>query len=110
MGDRQELPVGSGITTVISDTYLESGQKFVQVTGVPDTPDAFGGTPPIAFGSATAMMFTSEGTFVNSVGDPLNGTVFIGVPGQPTSARAITMLGTTALVHPWRWDGKRWVD
>jgi Tfp pilus assembly protein FimT len=103
---REDIPAG---TTVISDTYLESGLKFMALSGVGDTPDAFGGTAPIAF-TATTMMFTSEGTFVDQTGDPTNGTLFIGNPGDFTSARAITILGTTALVHPWRYDGRRWID
>ena len=112
---REELPAGSGVTTPAGDTYLEDGQKFLKVPGVSDTPDAFAGTAPIAFPGcgatcATVMSFTSEGTFVDSTGDPINGTLFIGTPGKTTSARAVTILGTTALVHPWRWDGVKWVD
>jgi hypothetical protein len=55
-------------------------------------------------------MFTSEGTFVNNTGDPINGTVFMSIPNQANSARAITVLGTTALIRPWHWNGREWVE
>lgn len=105
---RQEIP--GPATTVLSDTILEGGERYLQFTGVPDTPDYFGSAGPIAFGSTQTIMFTSEGTFVDSVGDVLNGTVFLGKPGLPTTARAITIFGTTALLHTWKWDGTQWTD
>ena len=105
---RQEIP--GPATTVVADMFLEGGQRFLQYTGVPDTPDYFGALGPIAFGSTPTIMFTSEGTFVDSVGDVLNGTLFLGKPGEPTTGRAITVFGTTALLHLWKWDGRQWTD
>ena len=105
---RQEIP--GPATTVVADMFLEGGQKYLQFTGVGDTPDYFGALGPIAFGSTPKIMFTSEGTFVDSVGDELNGTLFMGKPGEPTTARAITIFGTTALLHVWKWDGRQWTD
>lgn len=106
---RVDIP-GPG-TTVVSDTYLENSE-FLEISGVGDTPDKFGLTnAPIAFGTSPTRMFTSEGTFVDSTGDVLNGTLFIATRGQgATSARAVTILGSTALLHAWRYDGKQWVD
>ena len=105
---RQEIP--GPATTIVADMFLEGGQRYLQFTGVGDTPDYFGALGPIAFGSTPKMMFTSEGTFVDSVGDELNGTVFLAKPGEPTTARAITIFGTTALLHTWKWDGRQWTD
>ena len=67
-------------------------------------------TPPgpcLDFGGATALLFTSEGTFVDQTGDPLNGTVFLSDPQRPNSLRAVTIFGPTALVRAWRWNGAR---
>jgi prepilin-type N-terminal cleavage/methylation domain-containing protein len=107
---REEIVItGPPVTTVIADTYLQSSQKFLQFTGQGDTPDGFGGSGPVAFGATPVYMFTSEGTFVDSVGDVLNGTVFLGRPGDPYSARAITVFGPTALLNTYKWVG-RWVE
>jgi hypothetical protein len=55
-------------------------------------------------------MFTSEGTFVDANGDVLNGTIFLSVPDERNSARAITILGATALIRVWKWNGREWVE
>ena len=100
---------------IVSDTYLGNGQEFTAFTGLSDTPDLFGLTnKPIAFGptagSPAAVMFTSEGTLVDSSGDTINGTIFLGIPGRKDSARAITIFGPTALLRVWRWDGMKWTE
>jgi type II secretory pathway pseudopilin PulG len=95
--------------TLVSELYLTGNLKFQTYTSVPDTPDAFGKTTATNFPS-TSRFFTSEGTFVDGNGDPMNGSIFVGVPEDPSSARAITIMGATALIHPWRWNGARWVD
>jgi hypothetical protein len=81
---------------------------------VPDTPDRFGGADPppaaIAFGASVTRMFTSEGTLIDSNGDPINGTVFMSVPGTANSSRAITIFGITGLMRAWRWNGSAWVE
>jgi Tfp pilus assembly protein FimT len=105
---REEIP--GPATTLLSTTYLENNQEFRQFTGVPDTPDAFGVNGPIAFGGSPKMIFTSEGTLVDSVGDPLNGTVFLGIENQKTTARAITIFGPTALLRVWKWNGRDWAE
>jgi prepilin-type N-terminal cleavage/methylation domain-containing protein len=116
---RQEIPDPAAVnpplvTTVITDVYLEGNQKFTTFTGMTDTPDLFGlKNIPIAFGASAGtatVMFTSEGTLVDVNGDPINGTVFIGTKGDNLSTRAITIFGPTALLHTWRWDGKKWAD
>jgi type II secretory pathway pseudopilin PulG len=99
-----------GITTIVSDTFLEGNLEFMHVDGTGDTPDGFGSTAEVAFGASPTRMFTSEGTFVDAVGDPLNGTVFLAAKGIPNSSRAITILGATALIHSWRWNGRAWID
>ena len=105
---REEIP--GPATTVLSTTYLENSQEFKQFVGLPDTPDAFGVSGPIAFGGSPKIIFTSEGTLVDSVGDPLNGTVFLGMEGQKTTARAVTIFGPTALLRVWKWDGSKWTE
>jgi prepilin-type N-terminal cleavage/methylation domain-containing protein len=95
--------------TLLRTVRLENRLRFMLVSGVPDTPDAFGRTSPTSF-SSTVRMFTSDGTFAGATGDPMNGTLFLAVPDEENSSRAITFFGPTALLRAWRWDGNKWVE
>ncbi len=103
---RLNIPTGS---TQLRSVPLEGGLRFMLVSGVPDTPDLFGRTAAASFPSATRM-FTSEGSFIDNQGNPMNGTLFMAVPDQPNSARAITFFGQTALLRMWKWNGATWVE
>jgi Tfp pilus assembly protein FimT len=101
---RRNLPNG---TEVISRAFLEHRAVFMTFTGLPDTPDLFGNATPVAFGPA-AVMFTADGMLTDATGNPVNGTVFLGQPGRPLSARALTVFGATANVRTYRWNGTQW--
>jgi prepilin-type N-terminal cleavage/methylation domain-containing protein len=104
------INVPATTTTTLSTTTLESGITYQLFAGVPDTPDAFGNASAAAFGTATTVMFTSEGAFVDQNGDPVNGTVFLGRGIDPMTARAVTIFGPTALIRQWRWNSRVWTD
>ena len=55
-------------------------------------------------------MFTSEGSFTDVNGDPINATIFLGIPNQVNTANALTIIGTTATVRTWRNNGSQWVQ
>jgi prepilin-type N-terminal cleavage/methylation domain-containing protein len=104
-------------TTVLQEVPFEGGVQFGLAPQVPDTPDEFGYTQPINFGQANRYMFNTEGMFVDTAGNPLNGTVFLLIPTggagggptyQPGSVRAVTVLGSTGRVRGFRWDGGQW--
>jgi Tfp pilus assembly protein FimT len=104
----------SGNPTVM-DLYLEGNQRFMYFDATGDTKDGFGLTnKPLAFHKTTMttpiVMFTSEGTLVDATGDPVNGTVFLAVGDQLSTARAVTIFGITGLVRSWKWDGSKWVE
>ena len=84
----------------------------VTVAGLPDTPDAFGNASAVTFATATGspleIKFATDGTFVNQDGLSLNGTVFVALPNQRLSARAVTVFGSTGRVRAYRWDGRIW--
>jgi hypothetical protein len=105
---RVEVP--GPATTVLNDLRLEHRAQFLKFPDVPDTPDLFGAGGAVDFGDATALTFTSEGTFVDQNGDELNGSVFVGVPNLPETAQAVTIFGPTASLRAWRWNGSRWVE
>jgi prepilin-type N-terminal cleavage/methylation domain-containing protein len=103
---RHEAP---GIaTTALRGVALESNATFGLTNGVPDTPDAFGNLNAVAFSTAQSIMFGTDGTLIDENGNPLNGTVFLTIAGQPESARAVTVLGTTGRIRGYRWFGGVW--
>jgi prepilin-type N-terminal cleavage/methylation domain-containing protein len=105
---REEVP--GGALTPISASALENGQEFVRFPVTGDTPDGFGAAAATSFTGTGPWQFTTDGSFVDSAGDPANGTILIGVPNQPVSARAITILGATGQLRTWAWRGSAWFD
>jgi Tfp pilus assembly protein FimT len=103
---REEVP--GPTTTVVASVLLEGGVLFSLTTGVPDTPDAFGNSAAVSFGSVTYVQFLPDGTLTGPDGQSLNGTVFLAIPGTTLSARAVTALGSTGRVRGYRWDGRAW--
>jgi prepilin-type N-terminal cleavage/methylation domain-containing protein len=95
-------------TTVLQEVPFEGGVQFGLMPNVQDTPDGFGNTTPVSFGAAVAIEFNTEGMLVDSGGIPVNGTVFLLIPNQPTSFRAVTVLGATGRVRGFRWNGGQW--
>jgi prepilin-type N-terminal cleavage/methylation domain-containing protein len=95
--------VAPGVTTVLSSMALEGNAQFALTSGVSDTPDGFGATSAVEFGAAATVMFTTDGTLIDSGGTPVNGTVFLSIQNQQISARAVTVLGSTGRVRGYKW-------
>jgi hypothetical protein len=102
--------IPNGDLTLLRTVRLENRMRFMRVGGIPDTPDIFGVIAGQFSFPSTTRMFTSEGTFIGASGDVMNGTLFLAVPDEANSARAITFFGPTALLRTWRWDGSKWVE
>jgi Tfp pilus assembly protein FimT len=105
---RQEID-GAGTvigTTTVDEFLLENGLQIYKFTGMSDTPDAFGASSATTFSGTAPVMFTSDGSLVDSNGDVVNGTIFVGIPGQNLSARAITIFGVTGFMRTWKWSGQ----
>jgi type II secretory pathway pseudopilin PulG len=117
---------GTPIAPVFLNDNARGGAQFLVFAGLPDVPGGVGNMQPLTFvpasgGSAgLSLMFNSSGTFIGttatsnfaSVGNnnPVNGTIFIGVPGQRNTARAITVLGGTGRVRTYYYTGTSWQE
>jgi prepilin-type N-terminal cleavage/methylation domain-containing protein len=102
---RQDIPTG---TTVLREVTFEGGVRYSLVSGVPDTPDAFGNGSATDFGSATSIRFGTDGGLIDNTGAPVNGTVFLAIPSAQSSFRAVTVQGSTGRVRGYRWMGNTW--
>jgi prepilin-type N-terminal cleavage/methylation domain-containing protein len=106
--------------TTVRTTTLEGRVVFRPPTGISSDPDGFGNTATdgINLGGGTCTtastaacpMFTTDGSFINSSGDVQNGTIFLGVPSDIITTRAISIFGPTGAMRLWKWDGRAWVE
>lgn len=107
-------PPGTGTPPPPATYTFEGGAQFVVLPGIPDTPMAFGNSAAVYFGGVSGgpplMKFTTNGSFIDGGNTLLNGTVFLGIPGNNQSARAITVLGATGRVREFHWDGSQWQE
>jgi prepilin-type N-terminal cleavage/methylation domain-containing protein len=114
----QVVTIGGDQPQAMVSVGLPQGSQFLVEAGVPDTPMLFGNSAPVYIGSNGAMVgggpaimkFRSTGSFTDSVYSPLNGTIFVGVPNQTSTARAVTIIGGTGRVRPYSWTGTVWVE
>ena len=114
---RIEVPAAAQ-PTLLTTVYIEGGLQYGLVSGISDTPDAFGNATSPYFSNAagvpTKIRFNSDGTLVDQAGNPLNGTVFVAIPGATSNSpnvrsfRGVTILGGTGRVRGYRWDGHQW--
>ena len=105
--ERQDVPAG---TTVLSTITLENNFQFRLFDGIPDSPDSFGNDSAVDFGSALTLTFLSDGTLADDQGNPVSGSVFLGLEDHPETARAVTILGATGRVRSYRWTGDSWIQ
>ena len=103
---RFEIPSG---TTLINDVFMEGHVQFLQFNGVPDTPDGFGNAAAVSFGGDNPV-FIADGMSIDHHGAPLSGTVFLGIPNEPASTRAVTVFGGTGHVrgYTYDWANSQW--
>ena len=106
----RRLEVPNGFTDLLPVTSLPGEVQFTLFAGLPDTPDNYGNAAAVNFGGTLTQTFLSNGEFVDSAGAPLNGTIFLGIPGNSATARAITISGETGRVRAYRWTGAAWLE
>jgi prepilin-type N-terminal cleavage/methylation domain-containing protein len=130
----QTLP-GEAAPTAIPVVKLNDGIKnglqfyvFPTLPNSPMGPLGFGNTSALDFEAVNggtvgnAVMFSSSGSFVGAGGaaaanyytlgnnNPINASIFIGVQGDASTARVITVTGATGRVRSFSWNGTAWKE
>jgi Tfp pilus assembly protein FimT len=115
MTQMNTLTPGAGAANpVLSTVPIQDPLQFLVFASKGDTPDGYGNSAAIVFGGVnggppTGMYFQSDGELVNGATFlPINGSIFLGVPGNGSSARAVTVMGTTGRVRGWNGAGTTW--
>ncbi len=108
----QVVPVAGDERQPMVSIPLPQGTQMVLEPGVPDTPMGFGNNAAVFIGNMdggpAVMMFRSNGAFTDGNYALLNGTIYLGVPGQASTARAVTIMGGVANVQRYTWTGTQW--
>lgn len=97
-------------TTLVSAVSLEGGLEYGLLPNVPDTPDQFGNenASGVNFGTASTLMFNSDGTLIDQKRTPRSGTVFFRIPNEAQSLRAVTVTGVTGRIRGYKWNAAKW--
>jgi prepilin-type N-terminal cleavage/methylation domain-containing protein len=97
----------------VQSVPLPAGTQFVLEPGVPDTPMNLGNGSAVYFSGryrrSMVMQFTPSGSFLDENADVLNGTIFVGVPEVPGTARAVTVMGGAGHSQLFTWNGSQWM-
>ena len=109
----QVVTVAGDAPQAVVSVGLPKQTQFV-LEGVADTPMGFGNSNAVYIGNVSGgpaiMKFRSTGAFTDSLYNPLNGTLFVGIPNQSFTARAVTIMGGTGRVRPYSWNGTAWIE
>jgi len=105
-----------GTAPAATTVSFEGGAQYMVFPSVPDIPAPFnfGNSASIYFGGLSGgppiMKFSTSGALIDGGNTLVNGTVFMGIPGRPSTARAISILGATGRVREYHWDGSQWQE
>jgi len=119
---------GEAVPPVIAPTFLNDGvaggYTFTVFSSLPDTPMGFGNSTAINLqnpggGGSWSCMFTTSGAFVGTAqsaaslyqatnNNPVNASIFLGIAGKSSTARAVTIFGATGRVRSYNWSGSSW--
>jgi prepilin-type N-terminal cleavage/methylation domain-containing protein len=98
------------VTLPVDVTYHVEPGIPTSPTVPPTTPDGFGtggnafdfDQPPSGIGGSNAIYFYPDGTAQDITGKINNGVVYMGIPGNLLSSRAVTLWGYTGRIRGWR--------
>jgi len=109
---RNDLGGFGGTNPILFTVAIPGPTTFYLNNTTPDTPDHDGNCAAICIentsGGPTSILFQSDGELVDATYTAMNGSLFLGVTNQPTTYRAVTILGSTGRVRQWKYNGSAW--
>lgn len=95
----------------IGSIVMPGNMKFQKLaTGSAQPSDAWCQTGPNAtLNTITTLRFNSEGSLTDDTGALVSGCLYLGETGVVTSARTISIFGSTGAMRTFKYDGTNWV-
>jgi type II secretory pathway pseudopilin PulG len=105
--------INGGANTTLYDYFLPEGFVFVVFSTIGDTPDGFGNSAAVTYNCPAnslpcTITFQSDGSVLDGGNGYSNGSIFIGLTGKTTTARAVTVLSSTGKIKGWHYTGTGW--
>jgi prepilin-type N-terminal cleavage/methylation domain-containing protein len=117
-GTSEIVAVVKGISpapdTTLYDYFLPERMIYVLFAAIGDTPDGYGNSAAVTYNCPNSTLpctitFLSDGSVVDGQSGSSNGSIFIGIAGQTSTARAVTILSATGKMKGWHYSpGKGW--
>lgn len=103
----------NGTLTEVNQNPLSFDMRFWAEPGIPtansQTPDNFGtGSIAVDLNGSNQICFQPDGSVRDSAGRVANGVIYLARPGDLSSARAISLFGTTGRIKGWRLSPLAW--
>jgi len=105
--------INGGANTQLYDYFLAERFVYVVFSSAGDTPDGFGNAAAVTYNCTGNVLpctitFQSDGSVLDGNGGYSNGSIFIGITGQTSTARAVTVLSATGKIKGWHYTGTGW--
>jgi Tfp pilus assembly protein FimT len=105
--------INGGANTTLYDYFLSEGFVYVVFSSTGDTPDGFGNSAAVTYNCPgntlpCTITFQSDGSVLDGGNGYSNGSIFIGLKGQTSTARAVTILSATGKIKGWHYTGTGW--
>jgi type II secretory pathway pseudopilin PulG len=116
VGAVQNVPCSGPNIFPCFDYFLPEGFVYVVFSTIGDTPDLYCSgqqMSPVTYYCPNSTLpctitFQSDGSVLDGGGGSGNGSIFIGLTGQPATARAVTILSATGKIKGWHYTGTGW--
>jgi len=77
-------------------------EQGVAATGE-EAPDGYTASSAVDFNRGSVIRFRPDGSAVDATGQFCNGVAYCAIPGDSSTARAVSLFGATGRVRIWRW-------
>ncbi|MCC7126599.1 MAG: hypothetical protein IT178_17245 [Acidobacteria bacterium] len=106
-------PAATPAPEVLETITLEGGAEYIApgmvvAESIVQPPNALPNGAWLVAGGAGPHMFSSDGQFTDAAGNPRALVVSMSIANDPLTLGAVTIMGASAMVERWQWNGREW--